>query len=479
MSEIRVRFAPSPTGHLHVGGARTALFNWLFARNQRGKFLLRIEDTDRERSTPEAVKAIFEALQWLGLDWDEEPIFQSDRINEHRNLVSKLLENGAADHCFCDPEKLGNKDGGSEHTEQKYGYPGTCRNLEIDEINEKLNAGQDFAVRFRIPPGITSFKDIVHGAIEVDNSELEDFVVQRRDGTPVYQVAVVGDDASMGITHVIRGDDHISNTPKQILLYLALGLPIPKFAHVPLILGADGKRLSKRHGATSTTEYRERGILPEAMRNFLALLGWSPGEDRELMTLDEMTKYFSLERVTPKGAVFDETKLQWMNGKYISTLPNEDIWIKIKPYIAEFCRDNRVPIPDKDYGTRLVNLFGERLQAFKDAPDLMSYFFIDPTDWDEKGIEKHWKSDTPEHLSVLLDELKQIDNWGEDRLESSFNQVAERLAIKRGRLIHPARLALTGRSASPGIFAIIEILGKEICLKRLEDGIAGRGLTGR
>jgi glutamyl-tRNA synthetase len=471
VSEARLRFAPSPTGYLHVGGARTALFNWLFARKQGGKFLLRIEDTDQKRSTPEAVEVIFEGLRWLGLDWDEEPLFQSTRLEEHRKLVDQLLEKGAAYRCFCEPEKLEQARQAAEKKGTYFGYPGSCRNLSPEQVQQRKEAGDRFAIRFKTPEGVTTFNDLVHGLIEVNHDDVDDFIILRRNGTPVYQIAVVADDHHMGVTHVIRGDDHLTNTPKQILIYKALNLPVPEFTHVPLILGPDKKRLSKRHGATSITEYRDRGILPETMCNFLVLLGWSPGEDREIMTTQEMIDLFSPERLNASGAVFDETKLQWMNVKYISILSPAEIWERIKPYIAEYCKTEGVSIPEQNRGLELAVLFRERLHAFQDAPELMAYFLSEPVEWDEKGARKFWKEETPGQISELLEKLKDSEIWNKEHLEAVIDDTADQLGLSRSKIIHPLRLALTGRTASPGIFDVMRLLGKEVCIQRMEKAI--------
>ncbi|MFH1861477.1 MAG: glutamate--tRNA ligase [bacterium] len=462
---VVVRFAPSPTGYLHVGGARTALFNWLFARHNRGKFLLRIEDTDRERSTPQAVEAIFAGLRWLELDWDDEPLFQSQRLEAHQELVQQLLKHSAAYRCFCAPEELARL---QKQTNQPFGYPGICRNLTQEEVEAKLAAGSPCAVRFKTPPGETVFQDAVHGEIRTPNQDISDFIILRRDGTPVYQVAVVADDLYMGITHVIRGDDHITNTPKQILLYQALGEAPPQFAHIPLILGTDKKRLSKRHGATSVTEYRDRGILPEAMCNFLALLGWNPGDDREIMSLAELTAAFSLEGVNSSGAVFDEAKLEWMNGKYIREMSAEEIWRGIEPFLRDRCIELQTQPPSREFGLKLASLYRERLLRFADAPQQMEFFLQDPTTWDEQGFKKNWKLETPKYLEILQTELQNLATWDREHLEAVIDHLAESLQVKRGLLIHPVRLAVTGRTASPGIFEVLELLGKDTILHRIE-----------
>ncbi len=467
MSPPIVRFAPSPTGYLHVGGARTALFNWLFARHHGGRFLLRIEDTDRARSTPEAVEAIFAGLRWLGLDWNGEPLFQSTRLAAHRELVQRLLDSGAAYRCFCDPQALAQEQQRAEKAGQTYGYPGTCRSLTAAEIEARLAKAVPFAVRFRAPAGVTVFRDGVHGDIRVDNREISDFILLRRDGTPVYNVAVVADDAFMGITHVIRGDDHITNTPRQILIYQALNLPVPQFAHVPLILGPDKKRLSKRHGATSVTEYRDGGILPETMRNFLSLLGWSPGDDREIMSLEELVSSFDIGGINPSGAVFDEAKLDWMNGQYIMALPAEQIWQGIKPLLAGWCSEHGIAPPAEDYGLRLASLLRERLRRFTEAPEKLEYFLCDPSSMEEKGKKKHWKLETPQQMAHLQKAFASLTAWERRELEGSLDRAASDLDVPRADLIHPLRLALTGRSATPGIFEVMELLGRETTLRRL------------
>jgi glutamyl-tRNA synthetase len=452
-----------------VGGARTALFNWLYARSQGGKFLLRIEDTDRERSTPPAVEAIFEGLRWLGLDWDGEPLFQSTRLEQHRELVEKLLERGAAYRCFCDPQELSQQQKEMEKTGGRRGYLGTCRDLTSDEIARRMTAGLPYAMRFRTPPGETAFDDAVHGTISVQNAEVDDFILLRRDGTPVYNVAVVADDAHMGVTQVIRGDDHISNTPKQILIYQALGLPVPRFAHVPLILGTDKKRLSKRHGATAVTEYRGMGILPEAMRNFLALLGWNPGDDREIMSLDVLTQAFTLEGINSSGAVFDFAKLEWMNGRYIAMKSENEIWAGMRPFILAWCDKESVLAPEDELGLKLAGLFKERLRRYTEAPDMVDYFLRNPVTYDEKGMKKFWKPETPGQMSRLVGELDKLDEWTVPALEKVFDRVCDEFNLKKADLIHPVRLALTGRTATPGMFEVMEILGRETCLRRIKN----------
>src|SRR5690606_17997450 len=321
----RLRFAPSPTGFLHVGGARTALFNWLYARRYGGQFLLRIEDTDRARSTRESTAAIFEGLEWLGLDWDEEVVYQSAGLERHRADAGRLVEAGLAYRCFCTPDDLREQRAAAEAREESVKYDRRSDRLDASEVERRMANGMPFAIRFRVPEGSTEWDDLVHERIAFPNKDIEDFVILRSDATPIYNMAVVSDDIAMRITLVMRGDDHISNTPKQILLYAALGAPLPRFAHLPMFLGTDGKKLSKRHGAAAVGDYQHLGILPGAMRNFLALLGWSPGGDREVMTLDQMVELFSDDGLLKKAAIFDPKKLEWMNGQHLSMLPVEEV----------------------------------------------------------------------------------------------------------------------------------------------------------
>ena len=331
---VRVRFAPSPTGYLHVGGARTALFNWLFARKHGGQFLLRIEDTDKARSTDESTRAIFDGLTWLGLLWDEEVVYQGGNLERHQADANRMLDNGAAYRCFCTAAELDERRKAAAASKDAFKYDRRCDRLPADEVASRVSAGEPFVIRFRVPEGSTAWDDIVHETISFPNKDVEDFVILRSDGTPIYNMAVVSDDIAMRITHVMRGDDHISNTPKQILLYQALGSPLPRFAHFPMIHGLDGKKLSKRHGATAVGDYQHLGILPQAMNNFLALMGWSPGGNREVMTLDEMIELFSDQGLLKKASVFDTQKLDWMNGQHLSRIPLDVLMPKVTPAIV-------------------------------------------------------------------------------------------------------------------------------------------------
>ncbi|MFQ5712408.1 MAG: glutamate--tRNA ligase [Candidatus Scalinduaceae bacterium] len=431
-SKVKVRFPPSPTGFLHIGGARTALYNWLFARHHDGKFILRIEDTDQLRSSKEATQTILDSLTWLGLDWDEGPYYQSNRLNIYQEHVDKMLKEGNAFHVD-DPEK-----------------------------------GR--AVSFKIKEGTIDFDDLIHGNISFDTSLIEDFVIQKADGFPSYNFACVVDDGVMEITHVIRGDDHISNTPRQIALYKALGFDIPKFAHIPMILGEDGTRLSKRHGATSVTEYHERGYLPEAIINFIALLGWSPGDDQEFLTRQEMIEKFSLKRVNKTSARFDNVKLDWMNGKYIMDMPTKSLTEKLYPYIEKAGFDTE-SISD-EWLYKLAELYKERLKTLSDFITQTSPFFSDKVVYDSVTIEKFFKKDG---VSSLLRDaykrLKEIESFSVEELETCLRAIATEHGIGFGKLAQPIRVAVIGKGASAGIFETLELLGKEKTLKRLDHAI--------
>ncbi len=428
-SNVKVRFPPSPTGFLHIGGARTALYNWLFAKHNNGKLVLRIEDTDRQRSTEEATQAILDSLTWLGLDWDDGPYHQSDRLEIYSEHVEKLLKDGKAFHVD-DPEK-----------------------------------GR--AVRFKITEELTGFDDIIHGNIKSDTSLLEDFVIQKADGFPTYNFACVVDDGVMGITHVIRGDDHLSNTPRQVALYKALGFDLPKFAHIPMILGEDGTRMSKRHGATSVTDYRTKGYLPDALVNFIALLGWSPGKDLELMTRQEMIEKFTLKRVNKTSARFDYTKLDWMNSKYIQDLPIESLVRELRPYIEEANLESR--IVSDEWLRKLVELYKERFRILPEFVSLTTPFFSDQIEYEDAAVRKHLKKSNSSLVRDAYNGLKEIKDFSSIQdLENCLRSITSEHNIGFGKLAQPIRVALIGKSASAGIFETLELLGKEKTLKRLE-----------
>jgi glutamyl-tRNA synthetase len=426
---IRVRFAPSPTGYLHVGGARTALYNWLYARKTGGKFILRIEDTDKDRSTQESVDAILESLEWMGIDWDEGPFYQSDNLDKYKEYANKLVEKGLAE--------------------------------KVDDTTE--------AIILKVPDeGSTILYDIVHGKIEFENKDIKDQVLIKSDGYPAYNFACVIDDALMNITHVARGDDHISNTPKQIFIYNALELKIPKYAHIPLIMGEDNSRLSKRHGATSVSEYKNKGYLTGAFINYLALLGWSPGNNKEILSKQELIDSFSLKRITGKSAIFDNNKLEWMNGQYIKKAETKDLFDIIFNILKQ--QGLVTDSVDKDWLTELIVLFKNRIRTCAQLADEAKYFFKDDIEYDTETRDKYFKD---KNIYGIIEQYKDIllntDDFSIENLEKVSRDFAEKNQIKSGDIIHPVRIAITGKTVSPGIFEVISLLGKDTTIKRLTD----------
>ncbi len=467
-----LRFAPSPTGYLHIGGARTALFNYLLARKLGGRFLLRIEDTDPRRSTQAALEVILEGLRWLGIEWDGEIVFQSLGRERHLDSARKLLEKGTAYRCFCTPDQLDKQRELARLKKEQLIYNRTCLSLDPQEAAKRAESGEPHVVRFRIPPGETIYRDGIHDKVRFDNRLLEDFVILRSDGTPTYQLAVVADDIHMGITHIIRGDDHISNTPKQILLYRALEVDMPEFAHVPLILGPDKKRLSKRHGAVSLIEYREMGFLASAVFNYLALLGWSPDDDREILEREELVNLFSLKGINKRNAVFDQTKLEWMNGRYFSRMKAEEIFKLVEPdFTAAGLIGKNLSSRRKDYLMRVLDLVKQRCRLKGELLPRSRYFFPVELEYDKAAVAKHWKPGTAELLSALKDELRQAAEWSETSLENLLRTLAEKLQVSPGKLIHPLRVALTGMAVSPGIFEVMALMGRKLVLARLDAAL--------
>jgi glutamyl-tRNA synthetase len=480
----RVRFAPSPTGYLHVGGARTALFNWLYARRHGGTFVLRIEDTDVDRSSAEMIDGILDGLRWLGLDWDEGPevggphgpYFQSARLDRHREAAERLVAEGRAYNCYCTPERLRTERELAEKRGEAWQYDRTCLTLDPARVAELERDRTPHAVRFKVPPAQTAFEDCVHGRIEFDSRNIEDFVVLRSDQRPTYHLSVVVDDLDMGITHVIRGDDHISNTPKHLLLFEALGAVPPVFAHVPLILGADKKRLSKRHGATSVTEYREQGYLPGAMVNFLALLGWSPGDDTEVMSAEDIVNRFSLNGISGGNAVFDTTKLDWMNGRYIARLSVEELAAAVEPLLASAgLAPTADAVHQKDFGAggpwlhRLLVLLRPRVKRLTDFVEQARPFLVESIEYDSEAVAKHLSSPgLSDHVAALAAALRVLDVFDEAQVETAVRGTAAVRGIKAGALIHATRVAVTGRTTSPGIFEVLVLLGRTRSLARLE-----------
>jgi glutamyl-tRNA synthetase len=469
---VRVRFAPSPSGYLHVGLARTAIFNWLLARGHEGAFVLRVEDTDRMRSSDEHTQAILDGLGWLGIDYDEGPLFQSAGVARHRSDALRLLEAGKAYRDFADPASV------KDEAAERGMHPSRvarerAEQLGVDQSEQLAADGRPFAVRFRVPDGETRFTDMVHGDMRFGNDDIDDLVILRSDGTPVYNLAVVSDDADMVITHVIRGDDHLSNTPKQVLLYRALGLTEPVFAHVPMILGSDGKKLSKRHGATAVGEYEAEGILPDAMFNFLSLLGWSPGDDREFMSRADIIEAFSMERVLKKGSVFDVDKLSWLNGRHIAEIPAPELIEHLRKGATSLANVDSSLIDDDQWLTELVDLLRARSRTIRDLVAQAEPFLCDPFPFEEKALQKHWAKDPPtasDRLERVLARLE-ASEWTATALEEGLRGLAEELEIGAGKLIHPLRVAVTGRMSSPGIFDVLTLLGRERALSRTRAGV--------
>ena len=468
----RVRFAPSPTGFLHVGGARTALFNWLFARKYHGQFLLRIEDTDKARSTDESTRAIFEGLTWLGLDWDEEVVYQAQGLERHQRDARGLIDRGHAYRCFCTAAELEAQRAAASARGESFRYDRRCDRLSPADIQRRLDAGDPFVIRFRVPNGTTSWDDVVHGPIAFPNKDIEDFVILRSDGTPIYNMAVVSDDIAMAISLVMRGDDHISNTPKQILLYDALGHALPRFAHVPMIHGLDGKKLSKRHGATAVGDYQHQGLLPGAMLNFLALLGWSPGGDREVMTIDEMIALFSPDGLQRKAAIFDPKKLEWMNGQHLSRIPLDELEPRVTPAMiaAGLVTQDQIA-PRRDWYLQLLDLLRVRARTIDDIVRQAGPYFLDRIEYDADAAAKNWKdkSAAADILDASHATLSAVHEWNPETLEPALRSLAESKGIAAGKVFQPLRVALTGLSVSPGIFEVLVMQGRELSLKRIAD----------
>lgn len=463
-SQIRTRFAPSPTGHLHIGGARTALFNWLFARNKGGVFILRIEDTDRERSTNEYIEVIIEGMRWLGLDWDEGPYRQTDRFELYRAYAERLLREGKAYYCYCTAEELEQRRQEALREGKSYRYDGRCRD----------RAPQDgpAAIRFRAnTTGQTIVRDLIKGVVEFDNSQIEDLIILRSDGTPTYNFCVVVDDIEMRVSHVIRGDDHLNNTPKQIQICEALGWESPQFAHLPMILGSDKSRLSKRHGATSVMAYREMGYLPEALVNYLVRLGWSYG-DQEVFSADELIRYFSLDNVGKSSAVFNPEKLLWLNSQYIMKASVEDLAKRLIPYLqGEGIDTSTLNIEWLQKG---MPLFQERAKTLLELAKTLKIYIADTVEIDPKAAEKFLKGEDVEHLRVVYGKLSALEDFKSEAIESIFRGIAEQGGLKLKDLAQPTRVALTGSTASPGLFEVIEWLGKEKVLRRIKAIIGGQ-----
>lgn len=473
--KVRVRFAPSPTGYLHIGGARTALFNYLFARHEGGSFILRIEDTDQTRSTKEAVENILDSLRWLGLDWDEGPskggnlgpYYQMERLEIYKNYAGELLKKKKAYFCYCSPEELAERKKEALRKGKPPGYDGRCRNLSSEE-----RAGKERAIRFKASDeGVTEVEDLIRGKVKFENVLLDDFVIVKSSGIPTFIFANVVDDHLMKITHVIRGDEHLSNTPRQVLLYQALGFSLPSFGHLSMIMGSDRKKLSKRTGATSLDWYRQRGYLPQALVNYLALLGWGTSESQELFSsVEEIIRKFSLKAVSKNPAIFDIQKLDWMNGQYIKRLEVEELTRLVEPYLKEknLLRGDE----DEEWLKKVMALEQERLKTLSQITEYADFFFLSEITYDEKAVRKVLRKEgVPRILIEYRNRLKDLEPFTVETVESVARKIIADLGIKGGNLIHPTRVALTGRTVGPGLFELMALLGREVTIERLDKVI--------
>jgi glutamyl-tRNA synthetase len=460
--KVRTRFAPSPTGSLHIGGARTAIFNWLFARHFGGKYILRIEDTDRSRSTEESIREIIDAMSWLGLDWDEGPYRQSDRIAIYQKHAQKLMENGKAYRCYCTAEEIEARRKQAQKQGRIYRYEGTCRKVRSQPENEP------YAIRLITPEwGSIEVDDVKRGTIIFDAKEIDDFIIQKTDGFPTYNFAVVVDDAEMDISHIIRGDDHLPNTPKQVLIYGALSYDVPKIAHVSTILGPDKAKLSKRHGATSVIAYRENGYLPEALINYLARLGWSYG-DQEIFSKGELIEKFTLENVGKSPAVFNPEKLTWLNAWYIRNKPVSEITELVIPML----RDKGFQVEVDSRLIKIVENLRERAKTLLDIVKSADYFFTDEFKFEDKAKNKFLTIDSLPVYEKLINELSKLDEFTIEELHRIFQEIIDESGLKLVNVAQPARVALTGSTVSPGIFEVMEILGKDKVLARLKRAVS-------
>ena len=467
---VRVRFAPSPTGYLHIGAARTSLFNWLFARHHSGKFILRIEDTDFARSSGEMSKGILKGLEWLGLEWDEGPFSQSERIDVYKKKAEELVEKGHAYYCFCLPEEIQKRKQEVSSKGEYWEYDRRCLRLTEEEKERFAEEGRPRAIRFLVPEGEIKYRDLVHGTISVESQNIEDFVLLRGDGLPTYHLSVVVDDIEQRITHIIRGDDHITNTPKQILLYRAFDAPLSEFAHLALILGPDKKKLSKRHGVTSVLQFREEGYFPEAMLNFLAQMSWSPGEEERIYSTEEMIQGFSLEKVSKGSPVFDLAKLEWLNGQWISQMKAEDL----AAFVTEELKREKLWTDElagerEGWFLKLIDLLKERSRKIQDFGVRAVPFLCDDFDYDPEGVEKHLRDKRlGKLLPVLREDLSKMDDFSTENIEKALRDRAEKEEVKAALFIHALRMLVVGTPVSPGIFDVLELIGREKTLERMD-----------
>jgi len=476
--KVRVRFAPSPTGSLHIGGARTALFNLLFARHNNGTFVLRIEDTDTERSTEESAAQIIRSLKWLGIEWDEGPekggdfgpYFQSQRLELYRREVERLLAEGKAYRCYCTPEELAERREAALKAGKAPRYDGTCRNLTPEQIAKFEAEGRKYTIRLKMPEeGQTEVNDLIRGRVVFENSVLDDLIIVKSNGIPTYNFACVVDDNAMQITHIIRAEEHLSNTPKQIQVYKALGYDIPQFAHVPMILAPDRSKLSKRHGATSVEEFRDQGYLAQAIINYLTLLGWSPEGTEEIFGMEKAINEFTLERVNKTAAIYDVKKLTWINGHYMRELDSGFVTEQTVPFMVKRGIITEQEAEEKfDYIKRIVEISRDRAKTLDELAESIAFFFQDVTEYEEKGVRKHFaKENAAQLLTQGADALEKLEDFTLENTETTFRNITEAMGLKAAELIHATRLAITGRTVGPGLFDIIVLLGREKTVERM------------
>ncbi|GAB4389555.1 MAG: glutamate--tRNA ligase [Thermodesulfovibrionales bacterium] len=464
--KVRVRFAPSPTGHLHIGGARTALFNWLFARHEGGAFILRIEDTDTSRSTEEYIGSIIEGMRWLGLDRDEGPYRQTERFDIYKRYIDRLIDEGSAYRCYCTPEELEERRREAQEKGLTYRYDRRCRSL-----NEPV-PGRTPSVRFAMPEiGQVVVDDMIRGKVVYENSQLDDLIIMRSDGTPTYNFVVVVDDVDMNITHVIRGDDHLNNTPKQIHIYRALGYETPRFAHLPMILGPDRSRLSKRHGATSVIAYRDEGYLADALVNYLVRLGWSYG-DQEIFTREELIKHFSFENVGKAAAVFNPEKLLWLNSEYMKMTPPAELARLVRPFLVREGIIEEGQELEQAWFEKAIASLVERAKTLKELANSLRYYIAEDVEADEKAWAKFINEKSLEALRRSAQVLRETEDFSASSLEAAFRGLMEGMGVKLGAIAQPVRVAVTGRAESPGIFEVLEIVGRDKAVRRLEKALS-------
>ena len=462
-----LRFAPSPTGELHLGGARTALFNYLFTKRQKGKFFIRIEDTDQQRSKSKYVDQILYSLRWLGIDWDEPIVYQSRRLDQYQKAIKNLVKEGMAYRCFCSIEDLSFEREQAQKSKKLYRYSGKCKNLSNDEVKLRLNRAEPFCVRILIPIGKTEFNDAVYGPIQVDHKEIDDFIIQRTDSTPTYNFTVVLDDLEMGINWVIRGEDHLANTPKQIIVYNALDSKPPNFCHLPMILGPNGQRLSKRDSATGIQEYRDSGVIPGGLLNYMALLGWSPGEDKEIFKFEELIEEFSIDKVVKKGAVFDEKKLNWVCGQHLSNKKSNELLSEMRELYGNWNENE-----NEKYILDVIDIVKTRVKSLTELQYFSNYFFNDPIDFDEKVVRKRWRdSEVNDLMNRYWEKLHELLSWDSESIEEHLRNFAESEEISAGKLIHPTRIAISGQGVGPSLFDLMTLLGRERVLRRINYAI--------